>query len=146
MNPFFCLFVCFVVVVFTVFCSDAMRAALPYMGMPSHAHSTLPVDSAHTPLHSAPCLMDYCQHFVWDDPIKVLLFFSRLNEEQLRASTKQKLIPFLCLMDLFHVHLFTSWTSIWTGLTAKLLLKDCMLLCCVEEREARAVSIILSVS
>ncbi len=58
-----------------------------------------------------------------------------------KASTRQKLIVFLFLEDLF-----TSSTSTWAGLTAKLLLKGCRLLCRVEECEARAVSNIISVS
>ncbi len=49
-------------------------------------------------------------------------------------------------VDLSHVDLFTSSTSTWAGLTAKLLLKDRMVLCPVEKWEVQAVSNILSVS
>ncbi len=53
---------------------------------------------------------------------------------------------FLFLVDLFRVDFFTSSTSTRAGLTAKLLLTDLMLLCCVEDVEVQAVSSILLVS
>ncbi len=62
------------------------------------------------------------------------------------VGTRQKLGLFLYLVDLIRLNLFTSSTSTWTLLMAKLLLKDCMLLFRVKEWEAQAVSNILSVS
>ncbi len=58
--------------VFTVFYSvfpvTLMRAGLPYMGTSVHAHRPClpPSCSAQTPLRSALCFRDYCQHFVRD--------------------------------------------------------------------------------
>ncbi len=77
---------------------------------------TLPC-SAQTPLRSALCFKDYCQHLVQVAPIKCCCFFW-VNEGQLtflnfpkEASTRQTLTVFLFLVDLFHVDLFTSQTS-----------------------------------
>ncbi len=68
--------------------------------------------SAQTPLRSALCFTDYCQHFVPDDSNKG--FFGGVNKRQLtllsfptEASTRQKLTAFLFLVDLFRVNLFT---------------------------------------
>ncbi len=64
------------VVFITVF-FQLMHAGLPYMGMPApctqRCACPLPC-SAQTPLHSALCFRDYCQHFVQDGSSEV--FFS----------------------------------------------------------------------
>ncbi len=97
---------------YSVFPVMLMRAGLPFMGMPAFAHSDSPL------LHSALCFMDYCFCTSFEmAPIKCffLLFVFLVNEEHLtllnfpkEESTRQKLISFLFLVDLFHVDLFTS--------------------------------------
>ncbi len=113
-----------------------MCAGLPYMCMPATCtqHYVCPLPrSAQTQLHSALYFRDYCEQLVRDDSKKVgfLCFCFFVNEGQLpllnfpkMAKKRQKLRAFLLLV----------------------LLKECTLLCRVEEREAQAVSNILSVS
>ncbi len=83
-----------------------------------------------TPLCSALCFMDYCQNFVWDGSSKGQLTLLNFTKE---ASTRQRLIAFLFLVDVFHVDLFTSSTWAQAELTSELLLKDRTSLCRVEE-------------
>ncbi len=122
-------------------------------GHNSCAHSVLlACPSAQISLHSALYFRDYCQHLFPGGSNNVFFFF-QVNEGQLtslnfpkKASTRQKLRAFLFLTDWLCGFIYFLDKSTWDGLTAKLLLKHCTLLCRVEEWEAQAVSNILSVS
>ncbi len=93
-------------------------AGLSYMGMLACAHRAVPAPSP-TPfrhsLHTALCFRDYIVRTLFEmPPIKCLL---EVNEGKLtllnlpkEASTRQKLMPFLFLVDLSGVDFFMSST------------------------------------
>ncbi len=55
-------------------------ARRPYMGMPAQCCARPLFHSAQTPLRSALCFMDFCQHFAQDGSKKVLFFFAQMKD------------------------------------------------------------------